>query len=213
MRPLTEIGSSTPAPAASHLVRDELLQGVLTYFTNRTGVRALFQDAAGYTIVPATEVPSFCSMLINFGGCGLINPEIEMPADPDQPHMRMCMGGIGHLIIPITATGPTGSATELGRIITEPVAIRETDFAETFSEAERMHVHPDNLSAASKEIKVIDRTELDQLAGLIAIADNRVAHDRTSSARSLALAEAFAEVGLRGNPEAIARRLTSPYRA
>src|SRR5258708_6156555 len=117
MRPLTEIGSSTPAPAASHLVRDELLQGVLTYFTNRTGVRALFQDATGYTIVPATEVPSFCSMLINFGRCGLINPEIEMPSDPDQPHMRMCMGGIGPLIIPITTTVPTCSATELALLV------------------------------------------------------------------------------------------------
>ncbi len=209
MRPLTEIGSSTPAPKTGYLVRDELLQGILTYFSNRTGVRALFQDAAGYTTAPATELPSFCSMLINFGRCGLINPEVEMPSDPDLPHMKMCLGGIGHLIIPITTTGPTGSVTELGRIITEPLAIRETDFTETFSEAERMHLHPDNLSAASREIKVIDRAELTQLAGLMAIAAKRVAHDRTASARTLALAEAFEEVGLRGNREVIDELLTS----
>src|SRR5258708_9671758 len=141
MRPLTEKGSSTPTLTASHLVRDELLQGVLTYFTSRTGVHALFQDASGYTIAPATEVPSFCSMLINFGRCGLINPEIEMPPDPDLPHMRMCMGGIGHLIIPITVTEPTGSVTELGPIISEPLAIRETDFTKAFPEAERMTIH------------------------------------------------------------------------
>src|SRR5258708_27997395 len=151
-------------------------------------------------------------MMSNSGRCGVINREIEMPPDPDLPHMRMCMGGIGHLIIPITVTGPTGSVTELGRIISEPLAIRETDFTEAFPEAERMHIHPDNLSAASKEIKVVDRTELSQLAGLIAIAAKRVAHDRTTSARTLALAEAFEEVGLRGNREVIDELLTSLVR-
>jgi diguanylate cyclase (GGDEF)-like protein len=155
------------------------------------------------------EVPAFCSMLINYGRCGLNNPEVEMPPDSALPQMRICMGGIGHLIIPIRSTGPTGEVTELGRIITEPLAIRETDFAETFAEAERMHVHPDNLAAAAREIKVIDRAELTQLAHLIEMVAGRVAREKTTRARNLALAEAFEEVGLRGNREVIDQLLTS----
>jgi hypothetical protein len=191
------------------LARDELLQGILGFFTERTGVRALFQDASGYTIASATEVPSFCSMLINYGRCGLLNPEVEMPADAELPDMRMCMGGIGHLVIPIRSTGPTGQVTELGRVITEPLAIRETDFTETFAEAERLKVHPDNLSTAAREIKVVDRAELTQLADLIAMVADRVARDRNTLARNLALAEAFEDVGLRGNREVIDELLTS----
>ncbi|HEV1996912.1 MAG TPA: hypothetical protein VGR61_02135, partial [Candidatus Dormibacteraeota bacterium] len=71
------------------MVRDELLQGILGFFSERTGIRALFQDASGYTIAPATEMPSFCSMLINYGRCGLINSEVKMPPDAELPHMRI----------------------------------------------------------------------------------------------------------------------------
>jgi diguanylate cyclase (GGDEF)-like protein len=191
------------------LVRDELLQGILGYFTDRTGVRALFQDVTGYTIAPAVEVPQFCSILINHGRCGLNNPEVEMPPDAELPHMRMCLGGIGHLIIPIRSTAATGEVTELGRIITEPLAIRETDFTETFAEAERMRVHPDNLATAAREIKVIDRAELTQLADLIALVATRVTREKTTRARSLALAEAFEEIGLQGNREVIDQRLAA----
>ncbi len=206
---MTDSGPSTPAPKLSYLIRDELLQGILGFFSERTGVRALFQDASGYTIAPATEVPSFCSMLINYGRCGLLNPDVEMPPDAELPEMRMCMGGIGHLIIPIRSTGPGGEVTELGRVITEPLAIRETDFTETFAEAEGMRIHPDNLAAAAREITVIDRTELTQLADLIAMVANRVATEKTTQARNLALAEAFEEVGLHGNSEVIDELLTT----
>lgn len=206
---MTDSGPSTPLPKLSYLVRDELLQGILEFFSERTGVRALFQDVSGYTIAPATGMPSFCSMLINYGRCGLLNPEVEMPPDAELPQMRMCMGGIGHLIIPIRSTGPAGEVTELGRVITEPLAIRETDFTEIFAEAERIGVHPDNLAAAAREIKVIDRAELSQLTDLIAIVATRVAGAKTMRARNLALAEAFEEVGLRGNGEVTDELLTS----
>lgn len=206
---LTDSDISAGLPKLSYLVRDELLQAVLGFFQERTGVRVWFQDVSGYTIAPATEVPAFCSMLINYDRCGLKNPAVEMPADGSLPELRMCMGGIGHLIIPITATSSTGAVRELGRVITEPLAVRPTEFSETFGEAERMHVHPDNLSAAAREIKVIDRRELAQLTSIISMTVSRVTREKGSRARNLALAEAFEEVGLGGNREVIDELLTS----
>jgi diguanylate cyclase (GGDEF)-like protein len=206
---LTNSGPSTPVPKLSYLVRDELLQGILGFFSERTGVRAYFQDASAYAVVPSGEAPAFCSMLINNGRCGLVNPDVEMPQDPDLPAMRICMGGIGHLVVPIRSTGPTGEVIELGRIITEPLGIRETELTETFAEAERLRVHPDNLAASARSISVIDRAELAQLAKLVAIVANRVANEKTTRARNLALAEAFEEVGLRANTEVVDKLLTS----
>ena len=72
-----------------------------------------------------------------------------------------------------------------------------------------MHIHPDNLSAGAREIKVVDRRELGQLTEIIRMVVARVAHDNTSRAQDLALAEAFEEVGLRGNREVIDELLTS----
>jgi diguanylate cyclase (GGDEF)-like protein len=193
-------GGST-LPRLSYLVRDDLLQTVLGFFTERTGVRVWFQDASGYTIAPETEVPIYCSLLVNHGRCGLVNPAVNMPQDPDLPHFRVCIGGIGHLIIPIVAASATGAVTELGRVITEPMAIRETQFAETFSEAQKIHVHPDNLASAARQIPIVDRNELVQLSQIIAKVVSRVASETSTRARSLALAEAFEEIGLGGNRE------------
>jgi diguanylate cyclase (GGDEF)-like protein len=206
---LSDSGTDTRLPKLSYLVRDELLQGILGFFTERTGVRAWFQDASAYTVAPETDLPTFCSMLISHGRCGLSDPTIAMPADDDLPEMRMCMGGIGHLIIPITVPTASGETAEIGRLITEPLAIRETDFSETFDEAQRMHINPDNLSAAARQIKVVDRAELTQLTSVVTMVVLRVTHERTNRAQNLALAEAFEEVGLRGNRDVIDELLTS----
>lgn len=205
---LTDSGTSTHLPKLSYLVRDELLQRVLGFFSERTGVRVWFQDSSGYTVAPETNVPAFCSMLINLGRCGLANPEVPMPADPEQPTLRMCVGGIGHVIIPIVVTTESGATMELGRVITEPLAVRETDFSETFAEARKLHTHPDNLAAAAKQIVVIDRGELNQLTSIVGLVVSRVAQEKAGRARNLALAEAFEEVGLRGNREIINELLT-----
>jgi diguanylate cyclase (GGDEF)-like protein len=206
---LSNSGTDTRLPKLSYLVRDELLQGILGFFTERTGVRAWFQDAGAYTVAPETDLPTFCSMLINHGRCGLANPAVEMPPDPELPQMRICLGGIGHLIFPITVPTASGETAEIGRLITEPVAIRETDFSETFTEAQRMHINPDNLAAAARQIKLVDRAELTQLTSIVAMVVRRVTHERTNRAQNLALAEAFEEVGLRGNREVIDELLTS----
>jgi hypothetical protein len=129
---MTTSGLGNRLPRLSYLVRDDLLQVVLAHFTERTGVNVWFQDASGYTIAPETHIPMFCSILINHGRCGLANPSPPMPADPALPQLRMCMGGIGHVILPINSTSPHGVVTELGRVITEPLAVRSTEFAETF---------------------------------------------------------------------------------
>jgi hypothetical protein len=120
-------GSNPQVPKLSYLVRDDLLQLVLGFFSQRTGVSVWFQDASGYTIAPEQEVPVYCQTLLNHDRCGLTNPNVEMAATvPDMPQFRSCIGGIGHLIIPILATSTTGAVTELGRVITEPLAIRPT---------------------------------------------------------------------------------------
>jgi diguanylate cyclase (GGDEF)-like protein len=186
-----------------------MLQEILGFFTARTGVRAWFQDANAYTVAPETDLPTFCSMLISHGRCGLSNPAVEMPPDPELPQMRVCLGGIGHLILPITVQTSNGEPAEIGRLITEPFAIRETDFSETFREAQKMHINPDNLAAAARQIKIVDRAELTQLTGIVAMVVRRVTHERTNRAQNLALAEAFEEVGLRGNREVIDELLTS----
>ena len=206
---LTDSGKSTGLPKLSYVVRDELLEGVLAFFKERTGVGVWFQDASSYTIAPATELPAFCSILINHGRCGLNNPAVEMPADTTLPQLRMCLGGIGHVIIPIIASTPSGAPSELGRVITEPLAVRETDPSETLEEALRLHIQPDNLADAARAIKVVDRRELAQLTGIITMVVRRVAYEKTSRARNLALAEAFEQLGLRGNRQVIDELLTS----
>ncbi|MHB8507243.1 MAG: GGDEF domain-containing protein [Candidatus Dormibacteria bacterium] len=197
--------SSTAArlPRLSSLVGDELIQNVLGYFTERLGVRAWFQDRSGYTIAPETHVPAFCTLLSNHHRCGLANPAVKMPADPSISSFRTCMGGIGHSIIPVTIAGAGGELVELGRLITEPLALRSNTFDETFDEARRLHLHPDNLAAAAREIPVVDPAELDRLVGLVGLVVARVARENTDQARSLAVAEAFQEVGHRGSHEAV----------
>ena len=121
---MIDSGAGTRLPKLSYLVRDDLLEAVLGYFTERTGVRVWFQDVSGYTIAPETEIPAYCGMLINHERCGLTNHNVPMPSDPQLPQFRACIGGIGHLIMPITLSGPGGAVTELGRPITEPIATR-----------------------------------------------------------------------------------------
>ena len=199
---MNDRGTETRLPKLSYLVRDDLLQVVLGFFTQRTGVRVWFQDATGYTIAPEHEVPVYCSMLINHNRCGLANSAVPMPAsDPEIPQFRQCIGGIGHLIIPIIATAQNGAMTELGRLITEPLAIRETEFSETFSEAQKAHIHPDTLSAEALKFPQVDRAELQQLVQIVQMVVGRVASDKIGRARNLALAEAFEEIGLGGNRE------------
>ncbi len=205
-------GTGSPVPRLSYLVRDDLLQEVLRFFTERMGIRVWFQDATGYTIAPQTEIPVYCSMLINHDRCGLSNRAVDMPADPSLPQFRACIGGIGHLIIPIVATSTSGAVTELGRVISEPVAIRETTFAETFEEAQKLHIHPDTLVAEATKIPVVDADELRQMAGIVQVAVGRVASDKSSRERNLELAEAFEEIGLRGNREVMDELLTNLVR-
>ncbi|MGB2938755.1 MAG: GGDEF domain-containing protein [Candidatus Dormiibacterota bacterium] len=203
---------SSGAPKLSYLVRDDLLQAVLAFFSVRMGVRVWFQDPSGYTIAPEHEIPMYCSMLINHNRCGLSNSAVDMPPDASLPLFRTCVAGIGHLIIPIQATTPSGAVTELGRIITEPVAIRETTFEETFEEAQKMHIHPDNLYTEASKIKVVDAEELKQMATMVQTVVGRVASERSSQARNLELAEAFEQIGLRGNREVMDELLTNLVR-
>src|SRR3979411_1747669 len=130
-------------PKLSYVARDELLEGVLAFFRERTGVGVWFQDASSYTITPAEELPAFCSMLINHGRCGLSNPAVEMPTDPALPQLRMCLGGIGHVVIPVIASTPHGTPPGPGRVITEPLAVRETEGSEPLEEARPWRVNPD----------------------------------------------------------------------
>jgi diguanylate cyclase (GGDEF)-like protein len=197
-------------PKLSYLVRDDLLQLVLGFFSQRTGVSVWFQDASGYTIAPEQEVPVYCQTLLNHDRCGLTNPNVEMAATvPDMAQFRSCIGGIGHLIIPILATSTTGAVTELGRVITEPLAIRPTEFSDTFPEAQKMHIHPDTLAAEAAKIKMVDRDELKQLAEIVQTVVSRVASEKTSRARNLALAEAFEQMGVSGNREVMDELLTN----
>lgn len=193
-------------------MRDDLLQSILNFFTERMGTRVWFQDATGYTIAPEHEVPVYCSMLINHARCGLSNPAVEMPPDPALPQFRSCIGGIGHLIVPIVATSPQGVETELGRIITEPVAIRDTTFSETFEEAQRMHIHPDNLYNEASKIRVVDGEELRQMAAIVQTVVSRIATERSVQARNLELAEAFEQLGLRDNRDVMDELLTNLVR-
>ena len=201
-------GAGTRLPKLSYLLRDDLLEAVLGYFTERTGVRVWFQDVSGYTIAPETEVPAYCGMLINLGRCGLTNPAVPMPADQLLPQFRVCIGGIGHLIIPITLNSGGGSATEIGRLITEPMATRPTRFEEVFSEAERLHVHPDNLSSAGAQIPVVDIRELQQLAAILGLVIGRIATENATRARTLAVTEAFEKVGMGGTSEIVDEALS-----
>ena len=205
-------GAGTTVPKLSYLVRDDLLQVVLGFFTQRMGIRVWFQDAAGYTIAPQHEIPVYCSMLVNHDRCGLSNPAIEMPPDPTLPQFRTCIGGIGHLIIPIVSTSPTGAGTELGRVITEPIAIRPTSFTETYDEAQKMHIHPDNLYTEAGKIKLVDANELRSMAEMVQTVVGRVASEKSSQARNLKLAEAFEEIGLRGNREVMDELLSNLVR-
>jgi len=193
------------------LVQDELLEVALEYFRSRTGVRFWFQDVSGYTIAPQTQLPAYCTMLINHGRCGLANPKVPMPAHDRLPEFRICIGGIGHLIIPITSASPSG-VSELGRLITEPMAIRATDFTELFPEAQRLHIHPDNLTSGAAQIPVVDQDQLEQLTRVISLIVSRIAGENTARQRNLALAEAFEDVGMRANREVINELLTGLVR-
>jgi diguanylate cyclase (GGDEF)-like protein len=195
-------------PKLSYLVRDDLLQSVLGYFTARTGVRVWFQDGSGYTIAPETNVPELCGLLVNHQRCGLANPEVGMPPDGTVPSFRLCLGGIGHLIIPIELPEAGGAGrTEVGRLISEPMAIRETTFEETMAEAARLHIHPDNLALAARQIPVVEAAEVSALTGLVAAVVARIARDTDEMARSLALAERLQEVGRRGSTEILLEML------
>jgi diguanylate cyclase (GGDEF)-like protein len=209
-------GSGNRGPAGttrlSSIVTDDLLQGVVAFFQERTGVRVWFQDASGYTIAPETQVPAYCSILINHGRCGLNNPEVDMPPSPDLAHFRTCVGGIGHLVIPIRHRTARGGTRELGRLITEPMAIRETTYDELLAESRRLHSHPDTLSSAAGRIPLVSRDEVVELTRIVTLVLQRVADDRSDRARHLAVAEAFEEVGMLGNQEVIRELLAALVR-
>ena len=198
-------------PRLSSIAQDELLQGILEHFHERTGVRVWFQDVSGYTIAPATQVPVFCSILLNHGRCGLANPQVQMPDDAEVAGFRTCLGGIGHLVVPIVQRGK-GEPVEIGRLVSEPMALRETAYPELLEESRRTHSHPDRLSAAARELPLVDADEVRDLARLVAMVLQRVADDRAGRARSLAVAGAFEQVGLEGNQEVIRELLTAVVR-
>ena len=199
-------------PRLSSIVQDELLQGILRHFKQRLGVEVWFQDPDGYTIAPETHVPEFCSILLNHGRCGLADPDVEMPADGAVPGFRTCVGGIGHLVLPITLRARDGSPLEVGRLVSEPMALRPTTFKELLPESQRMNGHPDSLSAAAAKVDLVDRGELIELAQLVTLVLQRVADERSNRARSLAVAEAFEEVGLQGSQEVIRELLAALVR-
>ena len=87
--------------------------------------------------------------------------------------------------------------------------MRETEPSETLEEARRLRIKPDNLADAARAIPVVDRRELAQLTGIITMVVRRVAYEKTSRARNLALAEAFEQLGLRGNRQGIDELLTA----
>ncbi|MEA2684142.1 MAG: hypothetical protein QOK05_2470 [Chloroflexota bacterium] len=196
----------------SSIVSDDLLQGVVAFFHERTGVRLWFQDLSGYTVAPPTEVPRYCSLMINHLRCGLANPAVTMAPLPEIPNFRSCLGSIGHLVVPIRHRSARGDVKELGRMVSEPMAVGRAPYDELLAESHRLNSHPDNLATAAGTLPVVDRDELLQLAGLVTMVLQRVADDRSSRARNLAVAEAFEEVGMQGNQAVIRELLTSLVR-
>ena len=206
--------STNPADTTrlSSIVSDDLLQGVVAFFHERTGVKLWFQDVSGYTVAPPTQVPSYCSLLINQHRCGLANPAVPMPASAEIPNFRSCIGTIGHLVVPIQHRGPRGEVRELGRMVSEPLAVGGTPYDELLEESQRLNSHPDNLAMAARALPVIDRDELVQLSGLVTLVLQRVADERSDRARSLAAVEAFEEVGTHANQEVIRELLAGLVR-
>jgi diguanylate cyclase (GGDEF)-like protein len=131
-----------------------------------------------------------------------------MPADPSLPAFRSCLGGIGHVILPVLTSGAAGGVEEIGRLITEPLAMRTTEFSEAFAEAEKMRIHPDTLAAEARHIGTVDRQELELLARILELVLGRAAREDASRARNLALAEAFERVSLKANREVVNQLLT-----
>ena len=191
------------APRLSSIADDELLRGILRYFHERTGVAVTFQEAHGYT-APAEGGPAeYCSILAARNRCGLLRPEVEMPIDPGLRHFHSCLGGIGHIVIPVLFHARGGPVRELGRLVSEPIAIRPTQIADLLPEARSLQTHPDTLTAAAQRIREVDRAELEEFCRLVDLVLERVATERADRARSLAVAAAFEEVGMHGSREVI----------
>ena len=135
-----------------------------------------------------------------------------MPAHPDLPYFRTCIGGIGHLLVPVIHRGRGIPAREIGRLVSEPVAVRPTEFAELLPEARAMQIHPDTLTASSRGLPNVDQVELEEFCHLVTIVLDRVASERANRARSLAVAAAFEEVGMHGSREVIRELLAALVR-
>jgi diguanylate cyclase (GGDEF)-like protein len=208
--------SETTSPAGhtrlSSIVSDDLLQGVVDLFHVHTGIKLWFQDVSGYTVAPPTQVPTYCSLLINHGRCGLADPQVSMPASQKIPHFRSCIGAIGHIVVPIHHRNARGEVRELGRMISEPLTVGASPYAEVLAEARRLNSHPDNLTNAARALPQVEREELVELSRLVTMVLQRVADDRSNRARSLAVAEAFEEVGMVGNQEVMGELLAGLVR-
>lgn len=208
--------SETTNPAGttrlSSIVSDELLQGVVKFFHGRTGVKLWFQEVGAYTVAPPTQVPTYCSLLINHGRCGLVDPQVAMPGLDEIPQFRSCIGTIGHLVVPIRLRTAQGEVREVGRMISEPMTVGASPYTEVLEEARRLTSYPDNLATAARDLPHVDRAEMVELSTLLTMVIQRIADERGDRARSLAVAEAFEEVGMQGNQEVIRELLASLVR-
>src|SRR5207244_1603322 len=108
-------------------------------FSARTGISLAADATDGYQIPPGLPQNDFCLIMQNFGRCEMV-PNAAAPLRGDEPQLRYDGAQIGHLIIPIC-----DGRHLLGRLVSEPFAVSQPDFATVYALARALAVHPDHL--------------------------------------------------------------------
>ncbi|MFN2463807.1 MAG: diguanylate cyclase [Candidatus Dormibacteria bacterium] len=181
----------------SSLLSDPLLKGLLGYFTTLTGVKFAPRELP-VGAIQGDLAAEACPLLSEHGACALIS---GAGGDPDIRHFHRCLGGVGHLVIPLGPRSAAAGGTGAGRIVSGPLSVRRTTMAELLEAGQALHLHPDALATSLREVPEVDAAEVAAFSRLVTVALEKVAGERASRARMLAVPAAFEEVGMHGSRE------------
>ncbi|MHB8573442.1 MAG: GGDEF domain-containing protein [Candidatus Dormibacteria bacterium] len=182
----------------SYLIGSEPVQAAIENFRERTGLElaALGMDGIGFgEPVPENE---HCRILRALGRCGLVNPEVDMPAHPDSPELRICHGSIAHLVMPL-ALGDE----HVGRLVSQPFSAGALDMDEMIQFAEAHGAHPDNLANGAMQLSEAPARDVAAAGRLAALVANAVVGNALQRQDQVALVQAFDQLTLALNQEVV----------